>query len=160
MNYERLVLSPDAEGVDIVDRTFSKRIKGLYCDGTVALNDKLSSIEKTCVLAEELGHHHTTAGDIIDLTDAANRKQEHKARLWAYNKLIGLNGIVSAYKAGCRSAYDIAMHLDVTEEFLQEALSCYRQKYGVCTRVDNYVIYFEPSIGIFEQTGVLSKNFF
>lgn len=150
MNYEQLITSSDAEDVDIMDRTFrSERIKGLYCDGTVVLNNKLSYTEKTCILAEELGHHYTTAGDIINLADTANRKQEYKARLWAYNKLIGLSGIVSAYNAGCRSATDVAEHLDVTEEFLQEALSCYREKYGLYTSVDNYVIYFEPSIGVF-----------
>lgn len=152
LNYERLALSSDAEGVDIVDRKFkSKRIKGLYCDGTVALNDKLSSTEKTCVLAEELGHHHTTAGDIIDLTDTANRKQELRARMWAYNKLIGLSGILSAYKAGCRNIHDTAEYLDVTEEFLLEALQAYKQKYGIFAKVDNYVIYFEPNVGVFEM---------
>lgn len=151
LNYEQLATSSDAEDVDILDRTFiSKRIKGLYCDGTVVLNNKLSYTEKTCILAEELGHHHTTAGDIINLADTTNRKQEYKARLWAYNKLIGLNGILSAYQTGCKNTYEIAEYLDITEDFLQEALSCYRQKYGIYTKLDNYVIYFEPSIGVFE----------
>ncbi|MED9903535.1 MAG: hypothetical protein UFG06_05060 [Lachnospiraceae bacterium] len=38
----------------------------------------------------------------------------------------------------------------MTEEFLQEALECYRHKYGVYTQVDNYVIFFESNIGILE----------
>lgn len=39
----------------------------------------------------------------------------------------------------------------LAEEFLAEALQYYRNKYGLCTTVDNYVIYFEPALGIFEQ---------
>ena len=116
----------------------------------IAIRKDLPEIQKKCVLAEELGHYHTSFGDIMDQNLTANRKQEYRARLWAYNKLIGLSGIVSAYSAGCRNLYDMAAHLDVTEEFLQEALSCYRQKYGVCTRHEKYVIYFEPNIGVFE----------
>lgn len=34
--------------------------------------------------------------------------------------------------------------LDSTEEYLKKAIQCYRSKYGVCTAIDNYVIYFEP----------------
>ena len=65
-------------------------LKGIYIDGNVAINTSVSnSTEKTCVLAEELGHHHTSVGDIIDMTDIQNRKQERQARLWGYNKLIG-----------------------------------------------------------------------
>ena len=30
--------------------------------------------EKACVLAEELGHHYTTIGDIIDQKESENRK--------------------------------------------------------------------------------------
>lgn len=99
--YERLASSPDAEGVAIYDRKFrSPRIKGLYCDGNIAVSDTLETdAEKACVLSEELGHYHTTEGIIIDQSSVANRKQELRARLWGYNKLIGLHGIISCHKA-------------------------------------------------------------
>lgn len=116
----------------------------------IAIRKDMPEVQKKCVLAEELGHFHLNTGDILDQSSTSNRKQEYKARLWAYNKLIGLSGIVSAYKAGCRSATDVAEHLDVTEEFLNEALSCYRQKYGVCAKIDNYIIYFEPAVSVLE----------
>lgn len=137
--------------IDIVDYTFnSDRIKGLYCNGNIALSKKLEPNEKTCVLAEELGHHHTTTGDILDLDNAECRKQEYNARLWAYNRLIGLGGIISAYKAGCKNSFEIAEHLEVSEAFLLEALQVYKSRYGICTKLDNYTIYFEPSLGVFE----------
>lgn len=76
------------EGIDIVHYNFdSDQIKGLYMDGVIALNQKLETTrEKTCILAEELGHHETSFGNILDQTVTANRKQEYKARIWAYKK--------------------------------------------------------------------------
>ena len=133
------------DNVDIVELPFeSDRIKGLYCDSVIALNSNLStSAEKACVLAEELGHHYTSSGDILDLSVVTNRKQERRARLWAYNHIIGLRRLISAFEHGCHNRHEIASYLDVTEDFLTEALDCYREKYGVSVVVDNYVLYFE-----------------
>lgn len=137
-------------GVDVVDWDFKDtRIKGLYCDGTIALNSKLTNKEQAAVLAEELGHHLTAAGNILDQSVTANRKQELRGRIWAYNRLIGLTGILRAYKVGCRNRYEMAECLDVPEDTLQEALNYYHHKYGICTILDNYVIYFEP-LGVLE----------
>ncbi len=150
--YEELLTLAGEAGVDVIDYTFSStRIKGLYCDGAVALNRKLSTnAERSCVLAEELGHYHTSVGDITNLNDTTNAKQERRARLWGYDNRIGLSGIINSYKAGCRNLYDMADFLEVTETYLLEALECYRQKYGPYRQCDNYVIYFEPNIGVFE----------
>ena len=103
------------------------------------------------MLAEELGHHYTTVGNILDQSDPGAMKQERKARLWAYNKLIGLSGIIQGYKAHCRNRYDLAKYLDVTEEFLDEALACYRNKYGTSVELDGYLIVFEPSLAVLEK---------
>lgn len=138
--------------LDVIDYPFrNQQIKGLYCDGTVALNHTLESIiEKKCILAEELGHYHTTVGNVLDQTSFANRKQERTARIWAYDKLIGVTGLITAYKAGCKSLYEIAEHLSVSEPFLLEAIDTYKQKYGMYTIIDNYIIYFEPHLGVLE----------
>lgn len=100
--------------------------------------------EKSCVLAEELGHHYTSSGDILDQDNIMKQKQEYRARLYGYNLKIGLTGLIRAYEAGCRNLYEMADFLDSTEEYLKKAIQCYRSKYGVCTAIDNYVIYFEP----------------
>ena len=127
-------------------------LKGIYIDGNVAINTSVNnSAEKTCVLAEELGHHHTSVGNILDMNDMRNRKQERQARLWGYNKLIGLTGIINAFRAGCQRGHEIAELLDVTEEYLQECINCYRDKYGVYTEVDNYIIYFIPYLAVMEK---------
>ncbi len=76
-------------------------LRGIYVSGNVAINTSVNnSIEKACVLAEELGHHHTSVGNILDMDLTGNRKQERQARLWAYNKLIGLSGIIEAFEHG------------------------------------------------------------
>ncbi len=92
-------------------------------------------------MAEELGHHYTAVGNIFDQSVESNRKQEYRARLWAYNK------------SGCQNIADVADYLEVTEDFLQEALLCYRHKYGTYVKLDNYVVYLEPNIGVFEMNG-------
>lgn len=124
-------------------------LKGIYIDGNVAINTSVNdNVEKACVLAEELGHHYTSVGDIIDMENAQNRKQERQARLWAYNKLIGLRGIIDAYEAGCQNGYEIAEYLEVTEEYLADCIECYRDKYGVGVAVDNYYIMFIPHLAV------------
>lgn len=131
-----------------MDLSEVKGLKGLYFDGNIALERKMSQTEKSCVLAEELGHYYTTSGNILDQTDVSNRKQEYRARLYGFNLKIGLMGLIRAFEHGCRSASDIAEYLDVTEEYLKEAVDCYRSKYGVYTTVDNYVVYFTPTLGV------------
>lgn len=96
------------------------------------------------MLAEEIGHDRTSCGNILDQTDVMNRKQEYRARLYGYNLKIGLTGLIRAYEARCRNLYEMAEFLDATEEYLREAIQCYRSKYGICVAVDNYIIYFEP----------------
>lgn len=151
--YEELQDEACKDGIEIIDNhSFkSERISGLYCNNTIALNKNLkNSAEKACVLAEELGHHYTAVGDIIDQSSVENQKQEMRGRILAYNKLVGLRGIVDAYLHHCQNLSDTAEYLEVTEEFLNDSLSYYTNKYGVCTQVDNYVIFFQPNIGVME----------
>ena len=137
------------DDVDVLNYRFeSNNIKGLYCDGVIAIREDMTIPEKTCALAEELGHHETSVGNILDMTSATNRKQERQARLWAYNKQIGLIGLVRAFEHGCQNRFEIAEYLEVTEEFLEECIECYRNKYGICKRVDNYVVYFIPQLSV------------
>lgn len=112
----------------------------------------MNKTQKACVLAEELGHYHTTVGNILDQTDVSNRKQERTARLWAYNKQIGLSGLVKCFEERCRNKYEMAECLGVTEEFFHDALECYRQKYGISVSYDCYEIYFEPTLLIHKKS--------
>ena len=151
MTYEELLYEADSNGLIVKEKDIPGYGGRIY-KNRIAIHKGIdTSVEKACILAEELGHHYTTVGNIIDMTDVQNRKQERQARLWAYNKLIGLAGIIRAFEAGCQDVHEIAEYLEVTEEFLYECIECYKNKYGVCTTVDNYVIYFIPNLSIGEK---------
>ncbi len=146
MTYEELQDHAYMDGIDVVERPFkSSNIKGLYCNGVVAVNKDIETQkEKSCVLAEEIGHDRTSCGDILDQDNIMKQKQEYRARLYGYNLKIGLTGLIRAYESGCRNIFEMAEYLDATEKYLKEALLCYKSKYGICTAIDNYIIYFEP----------------
>lgn len=149
MTYDELLLESERENLIVKEKDLPG-YKGRIYKNRVAIRKNLTTTEKSCILAEELGHHYTTVGDIIDQTDTGNRKQELRARLWAYNKKIGLQGIIRAYQANRTEPNDMAEFLDVTPAFLQEALQCYRSKYSPCITVDNYIIFFEPCLAVAE----------
>lgn len=153
-NFEELENIAAQKNVEIIPYHFeSERIKGLYCDNTIALSTSLqSTAERTCILAEEIGHHETSRGNILDQQNITNIKQERKARLWAYDKLISLFGIVRAHNAGCRTSYEMAEYLGVTEEFLSEALAAYKSKYGTnAVKAGEYIIIFNPALTIMKM---------
>lgn len=144
MNYEQLLTAADQEGLLVKEQPLTEH-DGLIRGRRVAIRQKIDTQkEKSCVLAEELGHYYTSSGDILDQSKVENRKQEYRARLYGYNLKIGLTGLIRAYESGCKNLYEMAEYLDATEEYLKEAIDCYKSKYGLCTSIDNYIIYFEP----------------
>ena len=149
MNYEDLLIKVDSAGLITKDKPL-RACKGRIKGNQIAVSGSLTSAEKSCVLAEELGHYYTTTGDILEQNVTWNRKQEYRARLYGYNLRIGLMRLVEAYEHGCQSRYEIAEHLGVTEEYLDECIHCYSEKYGICTTIDNRIIYFIPTLMVFK----------
>ena len=98
MNYEELQIRNADLNMKEMDLSEVSGLSGLYFNGNIAIEKKLTQTQKTCVLAEELGHHYTTVGNILDQSDPGAMKQERKARLWAYNELIGLSGIIQGLR--------------------------------------------------------------
>lgn len=150
--YEELQQEAYENNIILKEVALKSNSDGLYYDGKIAINkNRLTTTkEKACVLAEELSHHYTSYGNILDLNDISNSKQEYKARLFSYDKLIGLNGLINAWKNHCRSKEDIAEFLNVTIPFLDEAIECYKNKYGMSVQLDIYTIYFIPNFIITE----------
>lgn len=149
ITYEQLLMEADSKGLLTKEKNLpiSKgRIKG----NRIAIKKGMTEKEKKCVMAEELGHYYTGTGDILDQSSVSNRKQEMHGRIYAYNKLVGLMGIIDAHKHHCQNLFETAEYLDVTEEFLSDVLNYYKAKYGKGVSIDNYVIYFEPCLGVLE----------
>lgn len=150
--YEELQQEAYENNIILKEVGLKSNSDGLYYDGKIAINKNrlTTTTEKACVLAEELSHHYTSYGNILDLNEISNSKQEYKARLFSYDKLIGLNGLINAWKNRCRSKEEMAEFLNVTISFLDETLECYKSKYGVSTQIDNYNISFSPTFRIIE----------
>lgn len=147
LTYDELLTVAHEKGLTVKEKNLSEN-NGRIIRDRIAIRKDMTTTEKACVLAEELGHHETTVGNIIDLSVSWNRKQERQARLNGYNRMIGLMGIVRAYEAGCQNQHEIAEFLNVTEEYLLECIECYRDKYGTMKSIDNYTIYFIPHLAV------------
>lgn len=128
------------------EKPLSSRTKGLYSDKIIWINKLIPTYtEKGCVMAEELGHHHTSVGDILDQRHVVSRRQELRARQWGHGRAIPLCRFVEAHKAKVSGRNDLAAYLGVTEEFLQETVDRYRDKYGLYKRFDDkFIVGFDP----------------
>lgn len=148
--YDALLMECDNLNIEVFEKDYMKN-KGLYGDNVIWINKLLPSfVEKCCVLAEEIGHHHTTAGDILDLSNIENRKQELKARSWAYEKLVPISKIIQAHNLHITNRFELADFLNITEDFLEAALEWYKSKFGLYVSIENFTICFEP-LGVIEM---------
>lgn len=149
MTYEHLLLKAEMDSVEVYEKKLQSTIKGLYSDHVIWINKNQSLVEKSCILAEELGHHYTTSGDILNQKRLINRKQEKRARNWAYKRLVPLRKVIEAQKKGIRNRFELADFLGVTEEFLENAISRYKEEYGLFVEVNEFTICLEP-LGVVE----------
>lgn len=144
-SYEELINEAYNENIIVIEKKFKSNAKGLCKGKKIGISSSIATIkEKRCVLAEEIGHCHKTVGNILDQTIVSNVKQELTARKWAYERLIGIVDLINAYESGIRDKFELIEYLEVTEEFLSEAITYYKKKYGLYYEIDNYIVYFEP----------------
>ena len=151
MNYEELLIEADSNNLITKEKPLLLTQEELKEIRIAIKQTYLHRKKKPVSLLRNLDTSYTSTGNILDMSDTSNRKQELRARLWAYNKQIGLRGLIDCYKANCKSIHEMAEYLDVTEEFLLEAIECYRSKYGVYAKLDNYFIGFIPTLYIIEE---------
>ncbi|MBK3493478.1 ImmA/IrrE family metallo-endopeptidase [Viridibacillus sp. YIM B01967] len=121
-----------------------KGLSGLYIDNQILINKRLSLYEKHCVLAEEIGHYETTYGDITKLEDVKNQKLELVARRWGYEKIVSLDKLIECYVTDHTTVEDICLHLEITPQYLHNAIEKYQQRYGLSTIYNGYRIFFDP----------------
>lgn len=147
MNYEQLLVEYE-DDVEVIEQKM--HLKGFYLDGHIFIKNNLTSSEKNSIMAEELGHHFTSRGNIVNLKINDNARQERAARDWAIKRLLSFEKLISAFEDRVRSKHDLAEYLNVSEEFLLEALEFLKRKYGMIKRYKDYIIYFEP-FGIYKS---------
>lgn len=129
MTYDELLAEADSENLIVREKPLQSANGRIY-GNRIAIRKGISSTEKTCVLAEEIGHYKTTIGNILDQSDTNNRKQEISARKWAVDKLLHIEDLFRAEAACCSTLYEVAEYLEVTEEFLLESIKVFKRRYG------------------------------
>ncbi len=147
--YEELLDESAAAGLTVKEYPL-QHSDGITVGRKIGIRSDQTSSEKACTLAEEMAHAEYTVGNILDLSCTSNQKQEMLARAKAYDRLIGIPGLIAAHQHGCRSQYDAAEYLEVTEAFLKEAVEYYRKKFGVGVRVGNFLVMFDPALAVIE----------
>lgn len=147
--YEELLNESEAAGLTVKECQL-RHSDGITVGKKIGIRSGQTSTEKACILAEEMAHAEYTVGNILDQSDVSNRKQELLARAKAYDRLIGISGLIAAHQHGCQSQYEAAEFLEVTEEFLKEAVECYRKKYGPGVMRGKYMVMFEPTLAVIE----------
>lgn len=124
MTYEQLL----DEAVDLGIKVKEKPLQS--SDGRtkydrVAIRQDMTTVRKACVLAEELGHCLTTVGNILSQDSIDAIKQERRARIWAFKKMLSVEQIYDVAAKGYTTPYEMASYLDVDEEFLRDCLMYY-----------------------------------
>lgn len=148
MTYDELLIQADLEGLKVKEKPLQSGDGRIFNNRIAIRRDINTTIEKSCVLAEEIGHYRTGSGDITRLDTISDQKQEYRARITGYDIKIGLSGIICAFEKGVCSKAEMADYLDVTEEYLIAALDAYRKKYGKYVSFENYTIFFEPYFAV------------
>lgn len=149
--YEKLLVKAEKIGIKVKEVDFGDYEEcGYYCNYKILINNRLNEKQKHGVLAEELGHHYKTDGDISDQTKVENRKQELVARRHGYGFILEPLDLVYAFRCGCNNFYEIAEFYEITEKELNEIIDDFKKQHGIGKRFDKYYITFEPNLGFYK----------
>lgn len=149
--YEKLVTKYQDE-VTIREEKMPHKLPGLYLNGIILINKNQSTIEKGCVLAEELMHYKYTVGNITKQETIMDKKQELFARRKGYEEMVPLEDIITCFYLGLKEYFEVAEFLEVTEEFLRRTVTHYAEKYGSMYDCGDYLINFGSSIDVYKKS--------
>lgn len=107
--------------------------KGVFINyksqNAIILSPRLNQRQSNCVACEELGHFYKRSTYNINCTDRTYiSKQEMKAKKYAFERLAPYDVIKRMSKK--YDFYEMCERLDVTEEFLKDAIQYYIGKFG------------------------------
>ena len=149
--YERLERIAYRHRISLLTRRLPKKVSGLYYSNkhyrikTITLSSSLgTTAQKTCTLAEELGHHFTVPVNLVSSSKTLQNRYERKAKLYAAKRLIPFDKLIKAKNEGVRNRFELAEYLDVTEEFIDQTLTLYSEQYGLDVYYKGYIIKFKP----------------
>lgn len=128
---EKIYKIIEEEGIIVEEVKF----KYYYMDGiyfkvpglspTIGIRKSIANNSKRLVstLAEELGHHFTSYGDLtaecfVYSEKIQRSKQERIARKWATEFIMPYDKLIKAIEKGCRSIHDLSDYFNVTPVFV------------------------------------------
>lgn len=77
LNYEQLLTAADQNGLAVKEHSLTDHDGRLLKGKRIAIRKDIETqAEKSCVLAEEIGHDRTSSGDILDQDNIMKQKQE------------------------------------------------------------------------------------
>lgn len=150
--YEELEQEAEDEMIGVHHEYMPHNIRGLYSRRgaykAICVSPELSYAERRCVLAEELGHHHTRVENqhCVDSDDYA--KHERKALKWSVDRLLPLDAIGDAFIGCGGNGYEMAEMMDVPLSFLEEAIASYGRQFGVAGQTAKYRFIFCPNFNV------------
>ena len=126
MTYDDLLDIAYNSGLQVKEESI--RYDGCIKGKDITINKAMPTRYKKCALAEEMAHAGRNVGDIVDQSKIENQRQEYKARALAYEKIVPVENIRFAITDGYRTYHEVAEYIDVSVEFLVEAISYYQSK--------------------------------
>ena len=148
MTYEDWITFAENKGLQVIELPLTYSV-GMIVGDVIGIDSGLTSNQKAEVMSEELGHHCLTVGNILNQDDVRNRRQEHKARRWGYNRQVTQEQLLEAAKYGCRNAFEVAEFLGVTEGYLEDAIEDFKKQYGTAFYSDDFIIQYEPFFAVY-----------
>jgi hypothetical protein len=141
--YEDLLIYAEKNGAVVIEIDICTNKKyGKTIDNIIYINNQMTECEKYEVLSEEIGHYKTTFGNITNLADIRNLKQEMKARDASIGEVCSINKIIKCIKNGANDRYEIAEMLCVTDELFSKAIEYHTRKNPIVFK-DNIMLYFD-----------------
>ncbi|CAI3224732.1 conserved hypothetical protein [Clostridium neonatale] len=145
--YEKLLVEACNKGYIVRELDLVTR-KGHCLDKRIAIDKNIATtVEKACILQEELNHGEYTIGNITDQTKIENIKQEQFARAKTIETLCALDKIVDAVKRNASNKDEIIEMLSVTEELFNDAVKHYSRKCPKYSK-DSITLYFDNQLVI------------
>lgn len=126
----------------VFDSSMPDGQSGLYVDNYVYLNPRQTHENLVGTVAEEIGHHLTTVGDIVDQDTNLKRKQERQARDIGASLVVSPSDIIDCYENGCKTIDDCVINLGVTNQVFEDAISYYARRFNGIKTENGYTIFF------------------
>lgn len=122
----------EKENIKIYNYSISK-VFGMFINieniNAITLDKNLTAYQEKSTLAEELGHYYYDATYPVACSNMQLiSKQEYRARKWAYNVLVPIEDLVSAFKSGLDNIYDLSEYFEVPSRFMRECINYYKER--------------------------------